>query len=89
MFEVIVGNLGTVLTTDIKSKALNSYHSYVRDSKCNYGRVAGESVTLFENGEPINEYDGSNSLQETDGEDQGDEGGEVSVYSVPFRAFRR
>ena len=58
-FEVIVGNVGTVYSGNNYMQAATKYSAYVKLSKANYGRVAGESVTLMHNGEIRSEYEGT------------------------------
>lgn len=48
-YEVIVGNIGNVLQTNSYKEAKDTYNEYVQQSKENYGRAAGETVTLFDN----------------------------------------
>ena len=54
--EVIVGNIGTVYDGPSEIKALAKYDTYVNQSRDNYGRAAGESVTMLTNGEISREY---------------------------------
>lgn len=54
--EVVVGNIGTVYSGTSKLDALAKYKEYVSQSKANYGRAAGESVTLFTDNEIAKEY---------------------------------
>ncbi len=60
-FQVIVGNIGQVYIGKNKQIAKKDYADYVKFSKDRYGRASGEDVTLFEDGEPIREYYGTNS----------------------------
>ena len=49
-YEVIVGTIGTVLETDARKAAVQTY-MYYRVLSCeNVGRVGGESVTLLDSG---------------------------------------
>ena len=57
-FQVIVGNIGTVYDGNNYMKALAKFATYVDHSKSNYGRAAGESVTLIYNGEIKKEFVG-------------------------------
>lgn len=59
-YQVIVGNLGTVLDTNCRIQAHREYESYRYQSRLTYGRASGEPVTLMEDGEPIKEYPGTN-----------------------------
>ena len=58
MFEVIVGNIGTVYSGNNFVKASSIFSTYKRRSKDGEGRAAGEDVTMFHNGEPRLEYVG-------------------------------
>lgn len=58
MFEVIVGNVGTVYTGEGSASARHMFESYRAMSRDGYGRVAHESVTLFDDGEILDEFDG-------------------------------
>jgi hypothetical protein len=59
-YEVIVGNIGIVVTaTSNKKRAEKEYDEYVVLSKLPHGRASGESVILMENGEPTKEYIGT------------------------------
>jgi hypothetical protein len=57
--QIVVGNIGQVLDCDSFKECLETYHEYVKQSKNNYGRAAGESVTWFKNGEIYKEYVGT------------------------------
>jgi hypothetical protein len=57
-YSVVVGNIGTVYDGDSRVRARHNYDTYVADSKDGHGRAAGESVTLFEDGEIIAEHHG-------------------------------
>lgn len=59
LYETIVGNIGTVYSGLDKAKAYAAYREYVKQSKDNYGRAAGESVTIMENGEIHRDYTGT------------------------------
>jgi len=62
-FEVIVGNIGTVYSGDNEATAREAWRSYRADSISHYGRASGEPVTLFVDGNILDEY-----LGETFGE---------------------
>jgi hypothetical protein len=51
-FSVIVGNIGTVCDGQTRAEAVKHYKEYVLQSKTEYGRASGETVTMFrhENG---------------------------------------
>lgn len=59
VFEVIVGNIGTVYDGNNYMQAQGKYSHYVRQSKGGWGRAAGESVTLFHHGEIRQEFFGT------------------------------
>ena len=50
-YSVIVGNIGTVYDGESFMDAKQAYSEYRKQSRANYGRASGESVTMFENGE--------------------------------------
>lgn len=56
-YQVIVGNIGTVLDTDSRQSAAKTYGEYKRQSKEHYGRASGEQVTLFMDSEPLWTYE--------------------------------
>jgi len=58
-YEVCVGNVGTMTYTS-KKLAEDCYTTYVNLSKQNITSAAGETVTLFKNGEIIKEHIGDN-----------------------------
>ena len=58
-YEVYVGNIGCVYSGSNERQAQKDYVEYVEQSKTNYGRAAGENVTLFKDGEPAYEFVGS------------------------------
>jgi hypothetical protein len=58
-YEVCVGNVGNMTYTS-KKLAEDCYTTYVKLSKQNISRAAGETVTLFKNGEIIKEHIGDN-----------------------------
>jgi len=55
-FQIVVGNLGTVVDTVIQMYAISSFNDYKTMSQTGKGRVGGESVTLFVDGEPDPRY---------------------------------
>lgn len=57
-YQVIVSNIGTTYRGGDKTLANLDFAANVQKSKNNEGRWAGETVTLFEDGEIINEYGG-------------------------------
>ncbi len=58
MYQVIVGNIGTVYEGDDEFEAYATFQMYRIDSKYSRGRAAGESVTLLADGEVVKEYVG-------------------------------
>lgn len=58
MIEVVVGNIGTVYEGQDRAEADKVYAEYVRQSEGGYGRAAGEGVTLFVDGEIVQEHFG-------------------------------
>lgn len=56
VYQVIVGNLGTVHETENERDALFCARTYVDRSKGGHGRCAGEPVTVLKDGELVAEY---------------------------------
>ena len=52
-YQVVVGNIGTVVDTDSRSEAVEAFDAYCADSDAPFGRAAGETVTMFKDGDPI------------------------------------
>ena len=61
IYEVIVGNIGTVHTGTDKRAAELCFKTYVDRSYSGYGRCANESVCLMADDEPVLEYEGKAS----------------------------
>jgi hypothetical protein len=59
MYQVIVGNIGTVITTDNKTDAEAAFNEYKAQSESNVGRAGGEPVTLFQDDEIVKEHYGT------------------------------
>lgn len=59
-WEVVVGNIGQVYTGNSFAEAVKTYRSYCDDSDNDYGRAAGETVTLFRNDYLYHEHKGKN-----------------------------
>jgi len=57
-WQLIVGNIGTVLETNNGFMACLEYGQYKEISKRSKGRASGENVTLLRNGEIRYEYVG-------------------------------
>ena len=57
-YEVIVGNIGTVHRGSNRAEAMKHFAEYVGQSESDCGRAAGESVTLWTDGEPSEEFAG-------------------------------
>jgi hypothetical protein len=58
-YHVIVSNIGTVYIGENRRDALAEFESCKGASKGGVGRMDGEPVTLFENGEILREYVGT------------------------------
>lgn len=56
VYEVIVGNIGTVYTGRDAKIARETMQEYIRQSKSGVGRAGNEPVTLLLNGEIFDEY---------------------------------
>jgi len=59
IYFVSIGNVGIIEFTNKKS-AIQYYKEYVKISKMNISRAAGESIALFKNDDIILEYIGTN-----------------------------
>lgn len=57
-YIVIVSNVGAVFNSTNKKDAIATYKEYVKMSDSSKGRVGGEGVVLFCDGEPLYEYFG-------------------------------
>ena len=64
IFEVIVGNIGTVYSGTSLKQALVDFSEYKTQSKNEYGRAAGEDVFLMHNNETKFEFYGSISINQ-------------------------
>lgn len=62
-YQVIVGNIGTVWEGNNPIEARGVYGTYKRQSADNYGRAAGEDVTVMRDNEIFYEYAGHNSSE--------------------------
>lgn len=69
LYEVVVGNVGTVYSGPDAQDALSTFNVYVEQSKADQGRAGGEDVTLMRDGEPVREYHGA--FPAADGSDAG------------------
>lgn len=58
-YSVVVGNVGTVYTGTDRREALAEFEACKGASIGNVGRMAGESVTLFEDSDILREYQGN------------------------------
>jgi hypothetical protein len=58
-FEVIVGNIGTVYSGNNFMVASCKFDAYVKQSKQEFGRACGESVTMLHNNKIRREYSGT------------------------------
>jgi lipoprotein-anchoring transpeptidase ErfK/SrfK len=66
LYEVIIGNIGTVYSGKDGFEAFKRFQIYSGQSKGNYGRATGEDVTLMKNGEIRKEFIGSTSREQTE-----------------------
>lgn len=57
LYQVVVGNIGTVCDTDNLKEAREGFEFYKQDSIRGVGRAGGESVVLWAGGEPTREHD--------------------------------
>lgn len=57
IYEVVVGNIGSVYLGSDEDEALANFREYKARSREGYGRAAAEPMTLFKDGEPEKEYD--------------------------------
>lgn len=58
-YSVIVGNVGAVFYSINKKDAIATYKEYVKMSGSSKGRIGGEDVCLFCDGEPLYEHFGA------------------------------
>ncbi len=59
IYTVNVSNIGNIECRN-KREAIKTYDEYVLQSEQNYGKAAGENVSLLKNGEPIEGFFGGN-----------------------------
>lgn len=59
LYEVIVGNVGTIYDGGSYREALKRFKTYVEISKSGSGRAGNEDVTLMRDGEIIKEHFGT------------------------------
>lgn len=64
MYEVLVGNIGTVYHGTSHRDAWICAQEYRAQSQAGCGRTAGEPVTILADGEPIDEYAGSQPAED-------------------------
>lgn len=60
LWEVIVGNIGTVYSGTNGFEANTTFQTYVGQSNSGYGRAGGEDVTLMKDGELHRQFEGEN-----------------------------
>ena len=60
LYEVVVGNIGTVYRGSSKREAQSTFKYYVSQSQNDEGRAGGENVTYWEDNEPLIEFEGGN-----------------------------
>jgi hypothetical protein len=58
MYQVIVGNVGTVYHGDSELDAREKYDEYVMQSMHGRGRASGEDVTMLADDEIVRNFDG-------------------------------
>jgi hypothetical protein len=58
-YEVICGNIGAVYSGTNGFEANKTFQTYAGQSKSNYGRAAGENVTMLKDGEISKEFIGT------------------------------
>jgi hypothetical protein len=58
-WQVVVGNVGTVYSGTNGAEARKTFLVYRKQSRTGQGRAAGEEVTLFKDGEPVESYWGA------------------------------
>lgn len=56
VYRVTVGNIGEVYAGNSQTEARATFNTYKAQSLNNEGRAAAEPVTLWENGEPSDEF---------------------------------
>ena len=66
MFQVVVGNLGTVYDGDDELTAQECFEEYATLSHLGSGQVGNESVTLMRDGEPVEEFNPSEREDDED-----------------------
>jgi len=59
IYEVIVGNIGSIYCGTNGWKALQLFNRYKKLSRMQYGRAAGENVAVMKDGDVYYEYVGS------------------------------
>lgn len=71
MWEVLVGNIGIVFTSEREDAARWQFTYYLRQSRSGTGRAAREPVTLLLDGDIVAEYEPTNRTA-YEGEFRGD-----------------
>lgn len=56
MYQVVVGNIGTILETSDEAEALRAYRLYTSRSMLGSGRAAYETVTILANDDIVREH---------------------------------
>ena len=56
MYQVVVGNIGTILETSDEAEALRAYRLYTSRSLLGSGRAAYETVTILANDDIVREH---------------------------------
>jgi hypothetical protein len=63
MYEVTVGNVGTVMVGTDNIRAHAEYNAYVKLSRDGVGRMAGEPVVLFRDGVALANWKGGSNAE--------------------------
>lgn len=64
MFSVVVGNIGTVCSTDSQVEAKGCFDEYVQQSLMTKGRAAGEDVTMFQDEHIVAQFNHHSFIEE-------------------------
>jgi len=57
-YDVVVGNVGTVLSTDVYGEAIDTFNDYVELSESGFGRAGFEPVILIHGADVLKEHHG-------------------------------
>ena len=64
IYEVIVGNIGSVYQGTDAEEAQRKFSVYVKQSESCEGRAGGEEVTLMKDGDIIKTHEGLRSIED-------------------------